>query len=185
MKDRVPTHPGRVKLTPVSGYIYDMQMADEPSEYGTPLNKATLLTDATANAIDDRYDTLPTTPNEALALLANGAARMEIQTYIGNGTYGQGHENSITFDHVPKFVFIIRDAYISSINAFILNWAKMSTNGGVFVRIGDTGTYTSNNYTLSSNRKTLTWYANASSSPVGEQMQMNESGNVYTVISFY
>lgn len=40
MVDRIPTHAGRVQLTPVSGNIYDMTMADEPTEIGTPLNKA-------------------------------------------------------------------------------------------------------------------------------------------------
>lgn len=40
--DRVPTYPGRVKLTPVSGQtnVYDMVRADSPVEEGTPINKA-------------------------------------------------------------------------------------------------------------------------------------------------
>lgn len=40
--DRVPTYPGRVKLTPVAGTTdtYDMVRADSPIEEGTPLNKA-------------------------------------------------------------------------------------------------------------------------------------------------
>ncbi len=40
--DRVPTHPGRVKLIPVVGQenTYDMVRADAPIEAGTPLNKA-------------------------------------------------------------------------------------------------------------------------------------------------
>ena len=40
--DRIPTYPGRVKLTPVSGQAgtYDMVRADEPIEAGTPLNRA-------------------------------------------------------------------------------------------------------------------------------------------------
>ena len=50
MKDRIPLYPGRVKLNPVSGQpnTYDMVRADEPTQEGTPLNKATLLKDATA-----------------------------------------------------------------------------------------------------------------------------------------
>lgn len=41
--DRVPTHPGRVVLTPVSGQAntFDMVRADEPRVAGTPLDKAT------------------------------------------------------------------------------------------------------------------------------------------------
>lgn len=43
-KDRVPTHPGRVKLTPVPGQdnTFDMVRFDEPIEYGTPLDKASI-----------------------------------------------------------------------------------------------------------------------------------------------
>ena len=40
--DRVPTHKGRIKLTPVSGSpdFFDMERADEPTVEGTPLDKA-------------------------------------------------------------------------------------------------------------------------------------------------
>lgn len=40
--DRIPTYPGRVTLTPVSGQenTYDLVRADDPIEEGTPLNKA-------------------------------------------------------------------------------------------------------------------------------------------------
>lgn len=50
--DRIPTHPGRVKMTPVEGQenTYDMVRADEPIEAGTPINKA--LFDSYANKIN-------------------------------------------------------------------------------------------------------------------------------------
>lgn len=50
MVDRIPLYPGRVKMTPVAGQAntYDMTRADDPTQAGTPLNKATLLKDATA-----------------------------------------------------------------------------------------------------------------------------------------
>ena len=50
MQDRVPLYPGRVTLTPVAGQenTFDMARADQPTQEGTPLNKATLLKDATA-----------------------------------------------------------------------------------------------------------------------------------------
>lgn len=40
--DRIPTYPGRVKMTPVEGQenTYDMVRADAPVEVGTPINKA-------------------------------------------------------------------------------------------------------------------------------------------------
>lgn len=39
-RDRVPTNPGRVRITHVSGDLYDMERADNPTETGTALNKA-------------------------------------------------------------------------------------------------------------------------------------------------
>lgn len=43
-KDRIPTHAGRVKLTPVDGQpnLFTMERADDPTEEGTPIDKATL-----------------------------------------------------------------------------------------------------------------------------------------------
>ena len=50
MQDRVSLYPGRVKLEPVAGQanLYDLTRADQPTQEGTPLNKATLLKDTTA-----------------------------------------------------------------------------------------------------------------------------------------
>ena len=61
MQDRVPLHPGRVTLTPVAGQAntYDMTRADDPTQAGTPLNKATLLKDATAALFGLGTDAVP------------------------------------------------------------------------------------------------------------------------------
>lgn len=76
MQDRVPLYPGRVKLNPVAGQdnTFDMVRADEPTQEGTPLNKATLLKDVTASILG-----LPNTavPDDAFLALT-----------IGVGTYG-------------------------------------------------------------------------------------------------
>ena len=66
MKDRVPTYPGRVTLIPVAGQenTYDIVRADEPQQEGTPINKATLLNDATAEKLGLTGDP---TVNDALA----------------------------------------------------------------------------------------------------------------------
>lgn len=76
MKDRIPTYPGRVKLVPVAGQanVYDMVRADEPVEAGTPLNKATLLTDQTATKLGlDLETATPDKAFEASMLNANCA----------------------------------------------------------------------------------------------------------------
>lgn len=74
MENRQPTYPGRVKLTPVPGStdLYDMERADQPTAEGTPLNKATLLQDATCSILN-----IPDTsvPNDAFAKLALGIGK--------------------------------------------------------------------------------------------------------------
>lgn len=61
MQDRVPLYPGRVKLTPVSGQAntFDLVRADQPTQEGTPLNKASLLKDATAALFGLGADAVP------------------------------------------------------------------------------------------------------------------------------
>lgn len=109
MQDRVPLYPGRVTLTLVAGQenTFDMARADQPTQEGTPLNKATLLKDTTAakfgkdtGAVPD--DVLDVLSKSILAdggnlvdVLGNmvdiplkqiaGAASIEIGTYTGTG----------------------------------------------------------------------------------------------------
>lgn len=69
MQDRIPLYPGRVVLTPVSGQAntYDMTRADQPTQEGTPLNKASLLKDATAALFDLGSSAVPDDMLNALA----------------------------------------------------------------------------------------------------------------------
>jgi hypothetical protein len=50
MKDRIPTKPKRIQLVPSADGddLFLLERADEPSQVGTPLNKASLLSDETA-----------------------------------------------------------------------------------------------------------------------------------------
>ena len=74
MQDRISAYPGRVKLTPVAGQAdtYDLTRADQPTQEGTPLNKASLLSDSTVNALKSGHTDWPenmgtVTPDDALA----------------------------------------------------------------------------------------------------------------------
>lgn len=72
MKDRIPTKPGRVLLTPEDGstpFYATMERADEPTQEGTPLNKSTLLSDETEVAIWEVAQ--GRTVNDALKMLAD------------------------------------------------------------------------------------------------------------------
>lgn len=83
MKDRISLYPGRVKLTPVAGEenTFDMVRADQPTQEGTVLNKANLLSDETA-ALYGKNDT--TVPDDILNLLAKAAIIIESSSNITN-----------------------------------------------------------------------------------------------------
>ena len=85
MQDRVPLYPGRVTLTPVAGQenTYDMVRADQPTQAGTPLNKASLLKDTTAAKLG-LTDTA--VPDEALQKLIPpiGEVKITRRTDLGD-----------------------------------------------------------------------------------------------------
>lgn len=117
MTDRIPAtgQEGRVLITPESGepFYAKIQMADNPTEAGTPLNKANLLTDATAAALGLAGDP---TVDDAFNALAKQA--MQYDTYTGSGNYGSGNETVISFAEMPKFVIIT--SYSTGLNQFAI-----------------------------------------------------------------
>ena len=76
MENRVPTpgQEGRVLITPENGspYYAKIEMADNPTQAGTPLNKGTLLQDATCDVLAISYDSVP---NDAFLTLALGTGK--------------------------------------------------------------------------------------------------------------
>ena len=116
MQDRVSLYPGRVKLVPVAGQenTYDMVRADSPTQEGTPLNKDSLLKDATAALLGGDSSMLP---DEALVILktlvdnaqtsADEKAKIQTGSYVGTGTYGTANPCSLTFDFEPLFGIIL------------------------------------------------------------------------------
>ena len=83
MKDRVSLYPGRVKLVPVPGQenTYDMVRADSPTQEGTPLNKDSLLKDATAALYGLGSDAVP---DDLFQML--GGLRAVIYVFAQSGT---------------------------------------------------------------------------------------------------
>ena len=93
MKDRVPTYPGRVRLIPVAGQenTYDIVRADEPQQEGTPINKATLLDDTTAEKLGLTGDP---TVNQALAGILQKPIRAKL-TVSGWTAVDGGYTQSV------------------------------------------------------------------------------------------
>ena len=82
MRDRVPTKPNRYAVYDDNHnfvrYEYH-ERADEPTEAGTPLNKANLLSDTTAAAIESAFNTtLPSDPSINDALSAIGTLSLDV-----------------------------------------------------------------------------------------------------------
>lgn len=117
MKDRIPLYPGRVKMTPVSGQAntYDMVRADEPTQEGTPLNKATLLKDATA-ALYGKTDAVPDDLFQTLSksVLAQVTAKYTKHTTLEGFPVGK----TITLNEDGKTVefYVAKHNYESKLN---------------------------------------------------------------------
>lgn len=88
MHDRQPTKPGRVLITPEDGspaFYATVTRADEPTEPGTPYNKATQLTDETAEmlGLDPADDP---TVDDAFRAIAGGLKRTVLHIFSPPGS---------------------------------------------------------------------------------------------------
>lgn len=91
MQDRVSLYPGRVKLEPVAGQAntYDLTRADQPTQEGTPLNKASLLKDSTAALLGLGTDAVPDDAFVAL-VLGQGVYGYRVRVQLADGTPVEG-----------------------------------------------------------------------------------------------
>ena len=107
MENRVPTKPGRIKLTDENGNIkyYTMERADEPTTEGTPLNKATLF----SSTNEELYQC--SVPSEAFDKLAG---LVEIQLPV-SGWSTERDENGYFYQRVDVIGMIARRTPIVSL----------------------------------------------------------------------
>lgn len=91
MQDRVSLYPGRVKLEPVAGQAntYDLTRADQPTQEGTPLNKASLLKDSTAALLGLPKTAVPDDAFVAL-VLGQGVYGYRVKVQLSDGTPVEG-----------------------------------------------------------------------------------------------
>lgn len=116
MQDRVPLYPGRVTLTPVSGQAntYDMVRADSPTQEGTPLNKASLLKDATAALFGK---TNAAVPDDILNLLSKSTLAQIKEKYTKTtiGTLAVGKTITLNVSGSPKEFIVVHQGKPSSL----------------------------------------------------------------------
>lgn len=185
MKDRVAAKPNRYAVYDDNHnflrYEYH-ERADEPTQEGTPLSKANLLSDTTAA----KYFTSATgaeTVNQVLSKLAAAAlkdgtaikdalgnlitlpsvqldSRVQIAagSYVGTGTYGSANPCSLTFPFSPKLVILYTNKGIQLYGQYkgyfyqSFIWTVRTTELKFEFSSGDNNTY------FSAVGNTLTWY---------------------------
>lgn len=108
-------------------------------------------------------------------------ARVQVVSYVGTGTYGDSDQNSLTFDFVPKLVFISATNTENTMGIF-------SRSGfGIMLQAGpssssDTSMY-SYLYEIKWKNKTLSWYATKTAYSNPSTCQLNKTGAKYTAVA--
>lgn len=202
MEDRVPVNPGRVLITPENGdpaFYATMARADNPLQEGTPLNKNTLLKDATAALFGLGSDAVP---DDALAAIKSAfdsqaidiasKAKTELVSYVGTGTVGTSSKpRSLTFSFAPKVVWVLATK-ISTMATYnqiypsetyqhisIMIMDLLTTSFVAYAGLGYNGgddLYGKK----SADGKTYYWYTTSGSS----SYEFNEKNKTYYVIAF-
>ena len=203
MQDRVPVNPGRVLITPENGgaaYYATMTRADNPTQEGTPLNKTTLLKDATAALYGLGVDATPDDVLVKLGALYDLRSYIATGSYVGTGALGSSNPNMLTFEFEPK-ILVFFDGSGSIMSGYNMTSSGITTD---FPLIGDcTAVSTSYNdktspglfalgsvgkyytqFKFSADRKTLYWYNDFTTNETnGRLWQLNAYGTVYRYIA--
>ena len=198
MQDRVSLYPGRVKLEPVAGQAntYDLTRADQPTQEGTPLNKASLLKDTTASLFgldntavpDDAFSLIKTLLDTAQST-ANGRARVSVGTYTGTGVFGINGKRTLTFDFPAQFLIIynpkgqLYSEYGANKMAFLQVPRVESETDIQMYYSGDPNYQVYNKFLYNGNK--VSWYAYTTALDYGKsaEYQLNKSGTTYYYIA--
>lgn len=115
MQDRVPLYPGRVTLTPVAGQAntYDMARADQPTQEGTPLNKATLLKDATAAKFGKDTGTVPDEVLDVLSKSVLEGTYPVVDVYAGQNWEKGSATGELTPAAVYGEIILVNGIFVS------------------------------------------------------------------------
>lgn len=146
MKDRVPTYPGRIKLTSAGeADTYYLERYDEPTEEGTKLSKANLLSDDASLAVwNNTPPSVTCTPSSALEHLGNNAFHVgDILTTVrdlsGNENWLKCDGDAVSQTDYPELYEILTTGSIddswqnSTISTTDPQYIDMATDGEWFV----------------------------------------------------
>lgn len=96
MQDRIPLHPGRIKLTPVDAAngIYDLVREDSPTQDGTPLNKKLLDYAVAACGVTAGAATAYTLNDQFGGFTLVDGAKINFRLHVASGTGATINVNS-------------------------------------------------------------------------------------------
>lgn len=139
------------------------------SQQGTPLNKATLLKDATAALFGLTNTAVPDDVLAKIADLIDGGPKIATGSYVGTGKHGSKNINILTFKFDPKLVIVTKNDGTDLRTGTILIYNQKYSAGFVG---GDT---------LHNLELTIGWYPNKVQwfSPNSADYQLNKSGMTY------
>lgn len=170
MKDRVPTYPGRVNLTPLGDNLYTLARADDPTEVGTKLSKVNLLSDDAALAVWN---------NTPPAVLCTTATALE---HLGNNAFHVGDilttardlstdENwlkctggDISFEEYPELYQLLPTGSIED------DWNTNVIGSDTMTSTSDCGVATDGEWyvMVATNQETHNWYAYYTNDPASD-----------------
>lgn len=146
MKDRVPTYPGRIKLTSAGeADTYYLERYDEPTEEGTKLSKVNLLSDDAALAVwNNTPPNVTCTPSTALEHLGKNAFHVgDILTTVrdlsGDDNWLKCDGGDVSQTDYPELYAILTTGSIddswrnSTISTTDPQYIDMATDGEWFV----------------------------------------------------
>lgn len=134
MKNRIPTHAGRIRLIPVSDEpnMFDLTRADEPIQEGTPINKQLLDYAIAANGVTSGTATDFTLDDKMGGFTLVDGARINFRLHVsnqGNATInvsGTGAKPLLTMRGLPIPAGFAEGAWITAVysaamDAYIMN----------------------------------------------------------------
>lgn len=188
MTDRVSANPGRMLITPEDGsapFYATLSMADNPTVLGTPLNKASLLTDATAalyglsgSAVPDDVlakarsliKTAQNTANSASTSAGNGL-KVVTGSYTGDGSGSK----TISVSGTPQVLMFSLTNGKSTESPFTNTFIRGQDQNNV--------TYVNANYTVVSGNTVDISFSSSSITLTSSAITL--SGRVYTYMVLY
>ena len=184
MKSNIPSNTTLAQLIQMwnnGTFPYDIGLLNSAgiSQQGTPLNKDTLLKDATAALFGLGTDAVPDDVLAKISELIGGletdiATRPQIATgsYVGTGTYGSRNPTTLNFEFRPKLIFIYPSSGYSTYGAGVFIIGKEAQSNyftWVSSNVGDGEFFISNNG--------VSWYGD------GAAEQLNQSVVTYRYIA--